>query len=538
MPTATKPTASNPRLANVAAPIVIGLVGILALYHTMIFSAGRWVPGERGDARFVLYVLEHQFQRLIGAPGHASLWDMPIFFPAKNTAAFADLLLGYAPFYWPWRLCGLAPDSAFQAGLLALAALNYFAAYRLLKDGLKLAPAACAGGAYLFAFGSPRAAQLFHAQMGPAFYALASAYALVRLCERPNRAPLWISIFFGGLVAQLYSAFYPGWFMIFGLALFIAWALVLKPTRGKVLAALKTHAAAWFLAGAAALILLFPLVSHYTAAERAVGPRDYGEAAAMIPSLRSWIYMGRGSWLYHWMNRFHFFTGLPMVHEQALGVGFATSFFCLAGFYLERRRPWTVVLLLASATLFIFCTRLPGGVSLWRLAYDWIPGAAALRAVSRVGVFMLLPAAIGFAYFLAPLRRNGAALAVVALCAAEQYWPTNYYYEKASSRRDVAALAARIDPRCPAFFYIPVRDPAAAREWWRFQTDAMWASLSVGIPTVNGYSGNYPPGYDALNDVENHEPADESRLRAGLSRWTAQNELDPARVCVISGPVP
>ena len=84
---------------------------------------------------------------------------------------------------------------------------------------------------------------------------------------------------------------------------------------------------------------------------------------------------------------------------------------------------------------------------------------------------------------------------------------------------DVARLAGHIDPGCAAFFYSPVAT-VPPWPWYKYQLDAMWAGLAAGIPTVNGYSGNVPPGW-ALVDPIVRGPEDEARLRAALAAWEA-----------------
>ena len=60
--------------------------------------------------------------------------------------------------------------------------------------------------------------------------------------------------------------------------------------------------------------------------------------------------------------------------------------------------------------------------------------------------------------------------------------------------------------------------------------DAMWAQMESGVPTVNGYSGNFPAGWQLLNpNVASETP--EELWRTRLDAWVARSGLDPARVC-------
>jgi hypothetical protein len=71
----------------------------------------------------------------------------------------------------------------------------------------------------------------------------------------------------------------------------------------------------------------------------------------------------------------------------------------------------------------------------------------------------------------------------------------------------------------------------------------MWASLKLGIPTVNGYSGNYPPGWGTplelgllFNAVET--PRDEQQLGQFLKAWMELKSLPQGAVCWVRGRVP
>src|SRR5918911_1572347 len=91
------------------------------------------IAADIGDTRLNNYLLEHSYRWLRQAPGHADFWSPPMFYPATGTMAFADVFLSAAPLYWPWRLLGAAPDTAFQLWMLTVGAFNYLAAYLLLR---------------------------------------------------------------------------------------------------------------------------------------------------------------------------------------------------------------------------------------------------------------------------------------------------------------------------------------------------------------------------------------------------------------------
>jgi hypothetical protein len=146
---------------------------------------------------------------------------------------------------------------------------------------------------------------------------------------------------------------------------------------------------------------------------------------------------------------------------------------------------------------------------------------------------LLVPASVGLALHLDRPRAGRArwlAFALAALALAEQGQRLGAY-DKAAKRADVAALASRIPTTCGAFFYAP----SPGRPDYETQLDAMWAALERGIPTVNGYSSNFPRGWELRDHSLRGEP-DRDRLTAALSAWERSRQLPADRVCFVEAP--
>src|SRR5690242_14979741 len=103
--------------------------------------------------------------------------------------------------------------------------LNFFAAYLPLRLGARLSPLASAAGAFLFAFGGPRLAHLTRQQLLAQFFTPIAVYALAMAVrshlDRASRlrTALWIFLFSGCVVGQLYACFYHGWFLLLALGI-------------------------------------------------------------------------------------------------------------------------------------------------------------------------------------------------------------------------------------------------------------------------------------------------------------------------------
>ena len=550
------------RAAAIVAALSAWAVGLLLQFNPMLLSGFRRMQSDWGDTRLNNYILEHGYRWLHGMPGHERFWSPPVFFPAPNTAAYSDVLLGVAPFYWPWRLLGFAPDTAFQLWLLTMATLNVASAYLLLARGFRCRPVASAAGAMLFSFAAVRTAQVMHAQLLAHFYIVLAIFALLEIFEPEpelragvpivaRRTP-WVVLLAAAVVAQLYSSFYYGWFLCFALALAAVWALVLPATRGRFLVTARANVRALIVSVVAAVLALAPLASHYLRAEQQVGTRRFVVVETMLPRLQSWAYQGPTSWLYGWLAAHSLFRDLPMEHEQRLGLGLATILCATVGLWFGRRRRAVQLTVLVALTMALLATEWPNGFTPWRAVYLLVPGAAALRAVSRIGIALVLPASLGVALLIDAVararrvppsrtaeilqrrdRRKRAAIVmgIVVIVTAEQVQVPRSY-DKDEGRARVARVANAIDASCGAFLYTTIGgddDP------WNYHTDAMWASMNRGIPTLNGYSGNQPPEW-TFYDIRVQTPFRDSVVSDSVARWAAHWRMDPARICRVRTP--
>jgi hypothetical protein len=88
--------------------------------------------------------------------------------------------------------------------------------------------------------------------------------------------------------------------------------------------------------------------------------------------------------------------------------------------------------------------------------------------------------------------------AVPTLLLAEQFNRVNVSGLDRSDSLAVVASADPVPPSCDAFFIrsVDVRNPT------ELNVDAQTIAVTLDIPTINGYSGNNPPGWslDPLSD--------------------------------------
>jgi hypothetical protein len=175
-------------------------------------------------------------------------------------------------------------------------------------------------------------------------------------------------------------------------------------------------------------------------------------------------------------------------------------------------------LVLATVTLLISS---PGGMTLWLYVYHYVPAGGAMRVVARVALLLLIPLAVGFAMFWQWLKERTGWKYVIPLacfCLVEQGVSTPTH-DKEDARRRAQKIAARVQragKKTQAFFHSSSRGGLPD---WNDHVDAMWAGMRAGVPTVNGYSGVMPRGWEPLYDSAIRDAADEARVRGALRGW-------------------
>jgi hypothetical protein len=514
-------------------------LGLLMAFHPTLLSRFRLLQTDVGDSRLVNFILEHGYQWFLSQfTSHPrSLWDQPFFFPATNVGAYSEILVGSGPIYWVFKAVGFAADTSLQLWMLSVVALDYVSMALFLRGCLGFRHAGAALGGFLFAFGSPRITQVGHQQLLPQFFTVFAFYGLYRFF-RPGRmtAQQGLALFAVAFAAQFWAGFYLGWFLFFALLLLALWTVIVPRYRTAMVHRLVESRKAVTITAAAIAVLLLPMAIPYFRALRELGPRPlYWQEGLIHP--QSWLYLGPQSWLYGWLQRCPIFQDLSAENEQRIGIGWSTL--ALAGFGLHafsRSRGWPRIVLLSGVTMIAVMTQYPGGLTPWPSLARVLPAGSAVRALPRVILLLLIPLSIGLAEVVERVKLSAIAVIVCVVVVAEQAQTTSAY-DKLSVRSDVAAIASQVK-NCAAFYYVAAcpgqRDSGPPIV--KVQVDAMTAALETGVPTVNGYSGNFPIGWWELVDARVFDERDAARLHEALQRWLMRKHANSVQVCWIESP--
>ena len=510
------------------------VLGAWAVLHGPLLASGlRLVPGDAGDLRLVHLFLEHGWRALGGAP----FWDLPMFHPEPGVMAWSEVVLGAAPPYWLARALGAGPALAYALWLLAVTALDAVAMRWALSRLLGASAFAASAGAVLFAAGASVANQLAHPQLlarFPAVFALACAAGALR---STGRARLAFAVGAGALWGtQVLACYYLGWSAALLAGGLLAGAAAWGPTRVVLMQAVQALGLAPLLAAVVgAALVAGPVLARWLEAAPGGGLRTWDELLGILPRAQSWLSQGPGAWAWGRLWALPPFADVPMETEQRLGLGLLTPAACVWGLWRARARPWVRALALLGLGLVLATTLYRGGWSPWRAVYAVVPGAEAVRAVARLGAWLLIPAAVGLALALDAVRARAGSWAAAGLCAlvlAEQLVAPSRI-DLPSTQELSEALAARVPAGCRAFL-LRWPDPASSVQPYEVHVHAAWAAVLSGVPTVNGLSGRVPKGWDL--EERCGPSASAAEVAGALERWMALHGQDAGGVCVVPWP--
>ena len=506
------------------AVVALAFAAGFALFPLRVVGPGLdHLPVDLVDSRLNNYVLEHGYRWLTGlVPG---FWDAPMFYPARGITAYSDAHIGMLPVYAGLRAMGLSSESAYQGWFLVPFALN-FASCAWAVRRLGWGPAAAAAGAYLFAFGLPLATSVtLHAQLGPRFLVPPALVLAWEWAWSPATRRLgWLAVC---AVGQTYLTLYVGYFL--GLVLFIQSAVVAVAFRralpwGELLRPGRRQWAGRLAVAVIAVVMLLPLFVPHLLAGREHGHYPLETLRAFCPTVQSWLTPADLACHRDWTNTlFPVPSDSEYTCEKQLFPGLVPVVALVIGLFLFHRRPVAGV----SAVVVLLAVALTTRVGDHAL-YDpllHLPGVAGIRSVGRVVLVLLFPLAVLVAALIDELRRYGwlAALTVLGLLIADQSLLTQggprgedwaaFRYPKveAVTRRECLAELIRRHPNPRLVYVFPDPEGDTIASLVR-QVDAMRASQELGLPTVNGWSGYWPPGWEMFADY------------GSLFRWLTEDQ--------------
>ena len=452
---------------------------------------------QHHDVYFNMWRLEWFAHALSTSPRH--LFDGNIFYPERRAMTLSDAMVvegvAAAPMLW----LGLPQVLVHNVLLLAALALSGVGMFVLTRRLTSSATAGIAAG-IVFAFAPYRFEHIMHLELQWAMWVPLTFWALDRTIQEGRLRDGVMTGLFAGL--QVLSSIYYGLFLATMLA--VATPLLLVAHRGAMTArVVRALAAGALVAVALASVYALP----YSATQSRVGARRTDEVTRFSARPSSYLVATPDNYLY---GRAFQARGRG---ERRLFPGLLAVLLALVGLLLRRPGPTAIVYLLLMTLAFEMSLGLSGYS--FALLYDHVPIFSGLRAIARLGLFVLFfiaaLAAFGMAALESSLPRAGRIAAAIVIWSVLllEYWVAPIHLTTYPNTAPPLYAWLATQPRgvvaefpMPSESELPYAEPV-----YTYMSAFHWK------PIVNGYSGYVPPSYLARLGEASNFPDDRSIVR-------------------------
>lgn len=460
----------------------------IALTWPLFLDLGAVVPSDLGDPVLNTWILWWNAGHV---PLTASWWNASFFFPAAGVLAFSEHLLGLSVIASPVIWLTGSPLLGYNVTFLLTFPLSATAACLLGLELTGRRDAAFLAG-LIFGFSPFRMGQLSHLQVLASFWLPVALLALHRHAR--TREWKWLPLFGAALVMQALSN---GYYLAFAAVLIAFWIVwFVRPAEWRLGARVA-------IASAAGVVVLLPVLWHYRTVHNMYSlARSAAEVRGLTADIAAPL---NASPLMAWWGNLHVYER----NEGALFPGAMALLLVAAGVVAAIRTHKE------NRSLFWFYVA--GGFLMYLLAlgpsptlmgkpflptgpYAWLQGLpvfSSLRAPARFGMLLVLclsaAAAIGYAWMTANVTRarRWSIAVVLALVIAGESWPRGIPVWEPPRAWDLQPSDVS-----GALLVLPVLNEIN-------DAGTMYRAMSHGRPTVNGYSGHFPPWYRTLKESLN-----------------------------------
>lgn len=490
------------------------------------FSA---VPGDLGDSRFNSVILEHLYGWVQGRWN--SLWSPIFFYPFEYVLAFSDNHFGSVAPYILLRSIGFSREQGFICWYLIGIVLNYISTYYVFRR-IGLSGFSAAAGAFVFTFSLPTIlSQEMHAQM---VYRFAVPLAFLGVWNLFNeKSHVHLRTIFIWTAIQFYCSIYLGLFLVYFLLIFSLVQLALEKKMvhemfsmlfGKDSRINKYKTFALIIIATACIAYLFIEYKLISSEYHLTRSRD--SLSSMLPTLGSYLIGDVSIWT-DFFGRW--VVDVPARHEHQLFFGLGVTITFIYGlvtifnpkniFFNASQSHLRDVGKAASYTILIlfFMTLRIGDWSVYKII-AYIPGMQSIQAITRIILIIALPfaliVAIACESLIARFQKKHFKmqwhyyLLIVFFISFEALTSSHY-------RTPIDDWIARIEPLKQSLGVVDLSNKTIfvtskkGEAFYLAELDGMILGQDLGIPAINGYSGNMPPGYISPEQCDSYQ----ARLR-------------------------
>ncbi len=514
--------------------IALILVGEMIFFRNILFNDSLF--GAAYDGKLNNYFVEHWYKVFCGK----EYWmDVLCFYPEKNVLSYSDIMLGMALPYSLLRALGMNMFAAFKLVLIATHIAGSYALYFFMHKCVKVSPWASLVAVAAFSFSNGYNIMMPNPQMIALSWVpfiLIMIYMYYRNKNNKVRHVYGLATI-GLIVLLFYTAFYVayfvGIFMILALLLFVLCSILLR--RNKYLrAAYQGFLGQWkdyIIYGILAIVFMIPFIQLYLPMLQNVGGRNWEDVLYFSPDWRSLCQLNDISNTMWDTTIYNLKSGFPLIDLCLFTIVAVVAIgLSMRNKKTEEHQFQTFMYLYLFLLVWfglILVVKVHGH-SIWQIIFEIVPGASALRGISRWHGFMTLWFGVIFAIFLDGIRIKEKKLpAAVCAILAVLLFCTNYAPQGVATEWNIAEEEAFLDsvdapPKDCTVMYLTDREGLAEESNQMFLTSILqmkaWGIADkYDLRTVNGYSGHEPEGWN----IQPQDPDVDHQVRD----WLNQNHI-------------
>jgi hypothetical protein len=519
------------------------------VYREFLSSGFNLIAGNVGDNRFVIAILEH-WRAVIH--GKAFFTSPNFFWPEQGVLGYSESMFLFAPPYIAARTIGLDPYLAFELTQMSFKAIGFFSMLWLLRSCIRVTWSTALVGSVLFTLSNLYFISAGHGHLTTVVLVPLLAALLCTGWRSYGGEHRILGLVYGGLFGLLlalvlFTSFYIGWFAALASGVVIVTTFIYRTFHVRMLSlscnwvnTMKHRAPVL----AAALLLfslaIIPFLITYLPILKQTGGRDFREVLIYSATPIDLLNVGRENWM--WGRSLDevriWLSGTPMAPSEAQrGWPPLTVALLAGGVFLGFRRQgcrsspcssrdaqrfMTAVLSASFVTCWALSLKF-GDRSLWWLIFKFVPGSSAIRVAPRfnlvINVLVVVVVCLVLNELSKEVRRSRriAFWTLSALLIAEQINTSRSHVIRRDSEMAILNRVRRPPTTCASFFLAyPVRRGGAI-SLVADQIDAMLIARLRNLPTLNGYSGWVPPGWDLTVLTKDYLP----RVR----RWAMSRQV-------------
>lgn len=484
--------------------------------------------GDRGDGRLTMLLTEHWWQFICG---NESFTELAMFYPEKSVIGYTDLLLGYGIVYCGFRFFHLNMYISYKLTLITIHLLGTISMYYLLKKTLQLSTVWSVFGTMAFSFSDTFARHMLHTQLVaisalPIFLILFIGFWNSYNSQRRKLSNIYAYACVTWFVLITYNSWYIAYFTgLFCFIFLIVYFISLELNHIRAIKLLIFHFNRnWIdILGCLVymIILYIPFMMIYIPALQTSSGYSFDAIKAYMPEVIDLINVGEANLLMgKLISKMQLAQrGFSMEITEGFSIVLLVAF--VAIWIKEIRNKHKVLaendntdklktLLIGSIiTTILICMfsviRLSSnGISIWKLIWDIIPMSKSVRAIARFWLWLTFPLSVITAYCgnkhysYHDSYKGRFALLIILFMLFVSNVDINGVGQGWDEKEELKFITSVTPPPQDADTFYIIDTAQTQDPEYIYQLDAFEIATWYHLKTLNGYSGQFPPGWWGL----------------------------------------